>query len=208
MKLDSVANVRADIGFDDIDTVNDVLAQGLEAATVTLESLLRQPTFALGARSDAFQVRQMNRYAHTREVTLNLSHGFLTAADITITHQLVDELMGGTAHDLDASYYDLDREKGRILIRQKDLSGQQVNVSYTTGYDDAGSDGEYDATPDWLKTAARKLAIITMDQLSPTMRHDDNAAAERAISEMRKELSTLVDPHIRYFAGGLHPYGR
>jgi hypothetical protein len=208
MKLNTVANLLERIGFDSINTVELLAGESLEAATLELENVLRFPTFARASYDDRFSVREITRYALGNRTVLNLSMGMIVSGSIAVYEAASPELMDATDGPtlIEDFNYEVNEDKGRIVLSNIDVAHKTLKVTYDAGLLNVdGTADLYDDVAPWLANAALTQAIIRMDTINPTLRHDDKAQAELSISQMREELRRSVAMYIRYFADGLYP---
>ena len=204
MKLVTVADVLAAIGFDDNlgESVDNAVEASIHSATVRLENDLRNK-FARTTRTDKFYIHDMPEIAGRWFLRMKLTQGHLTDADVTLAYHGTLDGLTTDPQDITKAFQ-IDRAKGEVVITDRDLKGQYVSVGYTAGFDVDGSDSElYTEVPDALKRAATTAAIIALDTNEPNIRHDGDAA--RIVGGLESQYASLIADLIRYSPASLTP---
>lgn len=199
MRLETAENILSAIGFDGNSTIDPLLEQALDSATVSLQSLIRQPCLLRKSVTDHFAVSNSTR-------TLNLSNGFVLPASISVRRgsniaSLRDEPVPITTDE-----YFSEEGKGRVQFLKRRTSSEVISVTYVCGFEKDDENEEYfKDVPSWLSSAAIKQSLIWLDSSNPTVRHDDSEAARLAIKQCVMDRDQLIANYVRYFPMGEYP---
>lgn len=145
----------------------------------------------------------------------SLNHGFLVSdslTDLTVKSATMIANFGDSTTEADLRNFegdDLDHtftslEDGRVYVQQIDVRGLFVRIGYISGFTVA-SDGQYEGVPSWLERAAIIQAEIMMDRNSVIRRPE---GAEGQIEVLLGEYRQIIDQHLRYHPGAVHPLNR
>lgn len=193
MLLASVADIRNELGFDDMTNINAAISSALNAAEPQLASGLNT-RFAREEVTDTFWVREPTVVDGQHVKTeFWLSRGFLVS----------DPTPSGVPFNLDGALK-VDREKGVICDWSTRYSNNHVSFTYRAGFEaDATNPGSYklDQVPGWLKEAAKLLALIHLSN-SPSI---TEAGIKIDVDVLRSQLGSLMEQHIRYAPLALYP---
>ncbi len=209
-KLATIEDVRAVIRFDDIEELNNAIASALEVATVALESGIRT-SFARRTGADVFFIKPNEVSPSLFEYHWRLTDGYVDSGQpfkVEMAYAYSDFGLG-TATDITANCI-IDYTKGLVSylggaifsIRTgvNKLDGNFVKVSYTCGFNLSAVQGEedlYSGIPENIKQAAILKAIVHLDTVSPTLRHEKNSAYDP--KAMNTVYSTIIQKVMRYY---------
>lgn len=213
-RLATVDDVQ-DIIRNDITEVGTTIEFLLDAMSPVLEDKIRT-TFDSGAHYDIFSLNDNLIKPDIYQYHWRLSNGFIDSTeDFTV-------LIADTIEDFDSSstYTDvtdrciIDYTKGTVSliaygidtngIRAGDsrLIGNFVKISYTSGF--AETAGVYTGVPDWLQKAACFGAIVQLDAISPTLRHNEENE-NFSLNQLKGVFNSLFTGRIRYYPRHQNP---
>lgn len=224
--LQTVAKIRARLGYDNTDLVNNAIEEALKSATLTTEDTIRTQ-FARATCADLFFVIQSRdfgvrtavprRYSHTvpqplypnagRETQLYLSRGFVDSG------QTIECYAAATARDaVDAAstrqnlvspidYTILEDKKGILRIHEYGLYNAYVYVTYTAGFETDGGDPPMYVVGDeneWLKEVAALKTTLLLNG-NPVVR--SSPLDEMEVKTIRGQLDQMLTSRARYVPG-------
>jgi hypothetical protein len=211
-----VADIRAAIAFDDLDSVNLAIEQAIEQAQQSVADTVRS-SFERGTVTDEFWVTTSLSFGGSNpQVELLLSQGFMDSGQAITVYSsgsqagLSDSGLrtnlksyNGTDHAV------FDYNKGLLRVVDFDISKQYVSAAYTAGFeDDGGSPAIYTGTPEWLKQAVRLKTQLVLDAnpIIPKPTGTGDGDGGMAAQILSKTLSTITMAHARYVPGSWKPY--
>lgn len=194
MKLAEATDVQELIRFKDIEEIGDALNIALDAVTSELEKKIRT-SFPEATRYDIFRAKHQEVDIGLYEYHWRLANGFVVEDEdftVKVASSMAD-LTTAAATDITDDCI-INKEKGLVSYIGAAL-GTFVRIDYTSGFTDNGD--VYEDVPDWLEKAAIYAAIIHIDTVSPTLRH--NTDEETSTSGLRRIYGGIVTAHERYF---------
>lgn len=213
--LRSVADLRGDLGYDDIKDVNTALESAIRTATESLASRIRDD-FGRVTVVDEFYVEESLLSGRRRVVShLKLGRGFVdsgqtfsafaansvvnvqdaTASSPRIDLEDVNEKGDGSGNRIRVNY-----ETGQVIISDFSVSGLYVRFEYTAGFtDDGGDPAVYESTPQWLQEALTLEVSRRLDQMNNFPRATRRTEEERQDTEnIEHQLNDILLGHVRY----------
>lgn len=218
--LRSVADLRADLGYDDIKDVNESLESAIRTATESLASRLRD-NFTRVTVVDEFYVEESLRTGRGRvsqnfklsrgnvdsAQTINVyaSRSFQGANDNSASSTRVDlqDVSGG---DFD-NFVRFNHERGEMIIADYQLGGSYVRVEYTAGFlTDGGNPAVYQGIPQWLSELATLEVSRRLDQMNNFPRASRRTEEERQDTQnIEAQLGDIILGHARYMPMAMKP---
>lgn len=192
MRLSSLEELRADLGFDDMTDINAAISSALDAAAAQLAAGLNT-SFDEESVTDTFWVP---------EPTVIDSGHFKT--EFLLSRGFVSGTPTFSGFDVAPGSYALDRERGVIRDWSNRYTETHLQVTYTAGFPADGTDAEsYDLTkvPTWLREASKLTAILFLST-SPTL---TEAGVVVDTKTLRDQLQSLMPAHLRYAPLALYP---
>jgi len=216
--LRSVADLRGDLGYDDIKDINTSLASAIRTATESLASRLRDK-FTRVTVVDEFYCEESLRSGRGRVVqhfklsrgnvdsgeTINvfIANGAQKVNDPTGTRIDLQDTGGGDNDNFTRFNY----EKGELIVSDYQLGGQYVRVEYTAGFtDDGGNPAVYQNTPQWLQELATLEVSRRLDQMNNFPRASRRTEEERQDTQnIEAQLGDIILGHARYMPLAIKP---
>jgi hypothetical protein len=198
MWLVPVSKVLEALKMDSDTDIDNVIKQGLHAATGVVSSILRTDFDKKTGFKEKFFVPE---YADG-SVGLLLSRGFVS--DLTEVEILDFPYSTSGTSVLTTSVVAL--ERGTVRVYPSYTPPYYLQVTYDCGFSVDPTTAtlfKQSEVPEWLQSAAVLAAVIHMDAMHPTLRHDRKDPRE--IPEMKKEMYGLLQSHIRYEPMMLNP---
>lgn len=205
MLLTSIADVRDAIRFDDIDEINTAIESALEAATADMINILRTE-FDRQERTDFFYIEKTTPYGAVDQDYWRLTAGFVDE-DEDFSVELGSSPAEITADPLDIeSSCIVNYTRGLITYAGEAQDSKFVKVTYTSGFELGTGDDDrvYQDVPTWLKQAAKLKAIMYLDMVNPTLRHESKDDVD--LTNLKLQFDSLVSNHIRYYPAYKYPH--
>lgn len=218
MQLAAVADLRSELGFDDMTDINTAIGDAIDAAEVQLSSVLRT-AFDYVTVTDTFFVEETERFGRAVKTELLLTRGFLTgpvtstlinSSPITLSafdivqanYQSINGVPGPLPNFLFAP------EKGHGIDVTNFYQSTFIQCVYMAGFlADGTTPGQYlltgtNSVPKWLQNAAKLMArIILADNAVVT---EAGIVLDKKSTEQQVRL--LLQPKIRYKPLALDPF--
>lgn len=207
MKLVSVLETRAALGFQSTNDVNHKLNIALDTTTTLLSELL-ETNFDQGARIDKFFISKEQHPFIGSFVSLKLSNGFVnvTPAVEVRTASFLSSLPAGELVNM--AEVEINYEKGLVLItyegsylpsiyRSRFEGDLFTQVAYTSGFATQGTEygPVFTNIPEWLK----RVAIYTALNVYNTLVNTDLKDPLKGLRAM------MLDRHIRFSPASFIP---
>lgn len=199
MMLASHAEIREQLGFDDMTDINDAIQASLRAATAVLAAKLSTP-FERGTFIDTYYALEPGyENGQAFSTTFRLSRGFVVSVT-SVKAAATLELLGGTdASDITAVALmsATDKEKGVFTDYTTRFTRSFVRAEYVAGFEADASNPDMfnlEQVPLWLQEAAKLHAMITLAG-SPPVKQADIQIDTKTLNH---ELSALLSTRIRY----------
>lgn len=211
MLLFPVATALTRLNFSsEVEDAEASVTRALHSATRELEGLLRTKLDRAASVVDNFRLVQPVSHGTLRTTRMALRRG-LVATSPAVTVWVADSyqnLADSTVRDdlraygsSNEGYVLTDYDRGVVQIVDLDLTGKWCRVTYDAGlYED--SDELAEDAPDWLAEAAFLVASRTVDA-DPALREKDDSRSQK--DSLRRQLTDLITPYIRYEPGALRP---
>lgn len=200
MLLAAVADVRDDLGFDDMTDINEAIKGALHAAEPRIAAALRADFKAKTGLVDVFYVNQPKYQLHLHVQTeFLLRYGFVT--QLTSAFMSDFPTIGDDKYDLLANSRIVpsadDLAKGVLRDYQTQYCRAYVAFTYNAGFPADGTDAtSYDLTvvPSWLQQAAKLAAKIMLDGTSILK----EAGVTQQVEVLQANYDQLIEQHVRY----------
>jgi hypothetical protein len=217
--LRSVADIRADLGYDDIRDVNESLESALRTATESLASRLRDD-FTRATVVDEFYVETSLQSGKGRVVQFfklcrgNVDSGETINVYVANSFQKVNDATAASVRvdlqDVNGSgsnFVRFNHEKGEMNISDYAMGGLYCRVEYTAGFlTDGGNPAVYQGTPQWLKELATLEVSRRLDQMNNFPRATRRTEEERQdTANIEAQLGDIILGHARYMPMAIKP---
>jgi hypothetical protein len=200
MLLAAVADVRDQLGFDDMTDINAAIEGALHAAEPHLAAALGTE-FGETARTDVFYVHEPGfQQGEHVQTEFRLRQGFVQA--VTLSGEYDTDYAFGAPTELEDLLVDAD--KGVVRDFRTAFERQYVRFAYTAGFPaDGGDPDSYDLAlvPAWLQEAAKLQALITLET-HPSL---EGAGIKQDTVALRGQLGLILRQHMRYAPVSLLP---
>jgi hypothetical protein len=201
MLLAAVADLRAQLGFDDMTDINAAITGALHAAEPYLAAVLGTE-FEETERADVFYVHEpgLQQGAHV-QTEFRLRQGFVQADTLTVEIGNAYAFEDPTEVTSDVI---LQTEKGVVTDYQTVYDRDYVRVTYTAGFavdDDDADSYDLSVVPAWLQEAAKLQALITLET-HPSL---EGAGIKQDTNKLNAQLGHIVRRHMRYAPVALLP---
>jgi hypothetical protein len=218
--LRSVADIRDDLGYDNVEDVNKSLASAIRTATESLASRIRDD-FTRVTVVDEFYVERSLQSGKGRIVQFfKLGRGMIDSGETInvyaansarkVNDASADSVrvdLQDVAEDGDSNYVRFDHERGQMNVSDYDLSGLYVRVEYTAGFtDDGGNPAVYESTPQWLQELCTLEVSRRLDQMNNFPRATRRTEEERQdTANIEAQLGDIILGHARYMPTAIKP---
>jgi hypothetical protein len=213
MYLASVADLRSQLGFDDMTDINTAIGDALDAAEVQLQSILRTE-FRQATLTDQFYIQETPRLGRAVKTELLLTRGFLQAQPTSIivneispifltAFDEVQAMYGGQAGPLPNFIFGM--ELGHGIDTTNWYNSTYINVTYTAGFPpDTNTPDSYliSSVPQWLQQGAKLLALMLLADAAPVT--EAGIVIDKKMTEQQARL--LLQRKIRYKPNALDPF--
>lgn len=210
MKLITEDDVRAYLVVDSIPEIMEPIKGAVHTATSFLASVLRTPDFGYGTYTDTFRVPAEPTDPTNNVWAFMLTRGLLTADGVTVK-------MADTLSDLSSNFTDvsgrvtINRTKGVVQwLYDDDPTSPYLQVTYKAGFNANAEDPDLydpDEVPAWLQHAAKLRAVLALKN-SPFFAALQTKGGELAMvngDALARELSTIIEPYVRYMPSAVRP---
>lgn len=212
MYLASIADLRGQLGFDDMTDINTAIGDALDAAETQVAAILRTDFDKVNV-TDTFYIDNTERRGGAVKTELLLSRGFLTASPSQVITQqqapifltAFDEVQanyGGTGGPLPNFVFNL--EKGFGIDTTNFYLKTYIQISYTSGFDpDGTTSAQYNLTqvPGWLQQGAKLMALLLLADSAPVT----EAGITINTKMVEQQARLLLQKKIRYKPVALDP---
>lgn len=205
MKLTTATDVLDSMQLQQSTPALTAVEEALDQATKTLEASIGT-VFEYQTRTDFFTItKQQYRQIPYEGLLLRLKSGFVDEDDTFKVY--IGTRMRAPATDgeeVDTDDYDVDYEKGTVLIYYPPQPGRDVlAVRYSSGLlKDSADKNLYRNVPEWLTNLATVKVVQSLNSLLLTHRRID---LRDEATETRLRASELLNPHIRPLMGYITP---
>lgn len=205
MLLASVAEIREQLGFDDMTDINFAAMMALDAAEPQLAAILNTD-FAAGPFVDTFYVDRPPYMSGPAVATeFRLRKGLVTALTSVIVAYGIDNFTDGSTDVTDlTAKCQLHPDKGMVKNFNYRFSRQYVQISYNSGFPVDPSDSAtylLTAVPNWLQQAAKLSALISLAD-SPVL---SEASIRLDKNSLGLQRTALLSSHLRYAPVSIMP---
>jgi hypothetical protein len=197
--LAAVADIRSQLGFDNMTDVNAAISMAMDAAESMLSSRLNSE-FDKGTFVDTFYVRSPPfKDGPAVETQFRLRRGLISSLTSVIWSQGLAGF-GTPASETDVTaVVNLHPDKGVVKDFTTRYERAYVQVTYVAGFDldtTATPPVSYDLrqVPDWLQNAAKLLTLIGLVD-APIM---SEAGIKLNAKMLTDQFNTLTSIHLRY----------
>jgi len=217
--LRSVADLRGDLGYDDIKDVNESLESAIRTATESLASRLRD-NFTRVTVVDEYYVDTSLQTGKGRVVQFfKLSRGNVDSGEtinvfVANSFQKVNDATADSVRvdlqDVNGSgdnFVRFNHERGEMNVSDYAMGGLYVRVEYTAGFvTDGGSPEIYEGIPQWLSELATLEVSRRLDQMNNFPRASRRTEEERQDTQnIEAQLGDIILGHARYMPMAVKP---
>ncbi len=199
MLLAAVADIRSQLGFDDMTDVNAAISMAMDAAESMLASRLNTE-FGKGTFVDMFYVRSPPFIdGQAVETQFRLRRGLISSLTSVIWSQQLSSF-GDTSATTDVTVNAvLHPDKGIVKDFTTRYERTYVQITYVAGFDldtSVSPPVSYLLTevPDWLQNAAKLLTLIGLVD-APIL---SEAGIKLNAKMLTDQFNTLTSIHLRY----------
>ena len=199
MLLAAVADIRSQLGFDDMTDVNAAISMAMDAAELMLASRLNTE-FGKGTFVDMFYVRSPPFIdGQAVETQFRLRRGLISSLTSVIWSQQLSSF-GDTSATTDVTVNAvLHPDKGIVKDFTTRYERTYVQITYVAGFDldtSVSPPVSYLLTevPDWLQNAAKLLTLIGLVD-APIL---SEAGIKLNAKMLTDQFNTLTSIHLRY----------
>jgi hypothetical protein len=204
MLLASVADVRSQLGFDDMTDINAAITMAMDAAEAQLAAILNTE-FDKNSFVDTYFVREPPfRDGPAVETEFRLQRGMVQSLTQVVYAYQISDLSNSSAYTDTTSVSVLAADKGVVTDYQTHFMRQYVQISYTAGFDpDPSNTISYllSEVPDWLQNAAKLRTMLSLAD-SPVLT-EANIKLDKLM--LQTQFNALVSRHLRYAPRALLP---
>jgi hypothetical protein len=204
MLLASVADVRSQLGFDDMTDINAAITMAMDAAEAQLAAILNTE-FDRGSFVDTYFVREPPfRDGPAVETEFRLQRGMVQSLTQVVYAYQISDLSNSAAYTDTTSVSVLSGDKGVVTDYQTHFMRQYVQISYTAGFDvDPSNTASYllSEVPDWLQNAAKLRTLLSLAD-SPVL---SEAQIKLDTRMLQTQFNALVSRHMRYAPRSIMP---
>jgi hypothetical protein len=204
MLLASVADIRNQLGFDDMTDINAAITMALEAAEPQLAAVLNTE-FDRSTMVDAYYVGEpFYRNGPAVETEFRLRRGLVQSLTSVVYANDVPGLSDPNSYIDSTAQASLHPDKGIVADYQTHFKRQYVQISYVAGFTaDQTNAASYDLTqvPTWLQQAAKLRAMLSLAD-SPVL---SEANIKLDTKMLQTQFNALVSRHLRYAPSSILP---
>lgn len=203
--LSPVAELRQQLGFDDMPDINNAITGAMQAATASLASGLNMK-FDTGTYEDTFFMKEpsfMEEDGFHSE--FRLSQGLVQSINSAQAFIRASTGVNAVQNNIDISgNIVLNGEKGQVFDYLTRYDRHLVTIAFTAGFAADGTDATlYDQTkvPEWLKEANRLKALMMLNGMPPL----EEAGIKLETKSLHVQLHHLMGYHKRYLPCAVLP---